>query len=308
LHTLRPHDQVEAFGAHAKPNPDHTLAAFLRARGFTNHAIALPGKEVHPAIVANFDSIDRSLDAMNQDPSGVTSEAVTDRVIQKVTAHLEGTTGPLFVWAHYFDPHAPYVRSAGSPWTFASLMDRYVAEVRRTDHAIGRLATALRSLPRPARTLVFVTADHGEGLGEKGIYYHGAAVNDPGARIPMLAWSPDAAWLRSLRADLPASTPEVAPYLSAVVEGAPFRSSNEAFFTAHVRGGWVYGVYRDGWKVTHHQVFGATELYHLPTDPTESRNRAETDPAKLRDLMERLTGYLRAGESVSVKKLAYAEP
>jgi len=80
---------------------------------------------------------------------------------------------PSFLFVHFFDAHEPYLPYAGSdarPATAAGDPDavRYAGEVSRVDAAIERLLAAI-----PASTLVVITSDHGESLGEHGEQTHG---------------------------------------------------------------------------------------------------------------------------------------
>lgn len=104
---------------------------------------------------------------------------------------------PLFLWLHFFDPHAPYTPSGGSLFpphrddarrarfaaalpesqrelfdddAYGGIEDRialYDTEIRRVDHALERVlkAVATRDEQRNGPgTLVVFTSDHGEGL------------------------------------------------------------------------------------------------------------------------------------------------
>jgi arylsulfatase A-like enzyme len=66
----------------------------------------------------------------------------------------------------------------------------YAAEVRHQDAALGRLLAAVDARLGLDRTLVLVTADHGENLGEAGRYDHVFAVNDHLVHVPLVARGP----------------------------------------------------------------------------------------------------------------------
>lgn len=89
---------------------------------------------------------------------------------------------PWFVWVHVFDPHAPYrppppfdTQYAGQP---------YYGEVAATDAALAPLLDDVRRSARP--TLVIVTGDHGEGLGDHGEEAHGIFAYESTLRIPLI--------------------------------------------------------------------------------------------------------------------------
>jgi len=137
---------------------------------------------------------------------------------------LDRTT-PFFLWVLYFDPHFPYLPP--SPWAegvrapacralyrelaaglplggvFADLegaasravadcRDLYAAEVTYVDSEIGRLLAAVRGRrPEGPEPLVVVTADHGENLGEGGLFFeHGDNAHDAGLHVPLVFSGP----------------------------------------------------------------------------------------------------------------------
>jgi arylsulfatase len=68
--------------------------------------------------------------------------------------------------------------------------DCYDAEVAETDAAVGAVLQALRDSGQWQRTLVVVTADHGEGLGDHGHYHHGYTLFDDQVRVPLIIRRP----------------------------------------------------------------------------------------------------------------------
>jgi arylsulfatase A-like enzyme len=74
----------------------------------------------------------------------------------------------------------------------------YEAEVESLDAEIGRLLEGLAARSLAERTLVVLTADHGESLGEHGLYYtHDPYVYDADTRIPMIWRGPAANGFRA---------------------------------------------------------------------------------------------------------------
>ena len=88
---------------------------------------------------------------------------------------------PWFVWVHVFDPHAPYK----PPPPFDTQYARpYDGEVAATDAALAPLLQDVRSASTP--TLVIVTGDHGESLGEHGEQTHGVFAYEATLRVPLI--------------------------------------------------------------------------------------------------------------------------
>jgi arylsulfatase A-like enzyme len=65
----------------------------------------------------------------------------------------------------------------------------YDESVRRMDEAIGKFLVSIASGPRWENTVVILTADHGEGLGEGGVFYH-AIARAPVLSIPLIVRIP----------------------------------------------------------------------------------------------------------------------
>ena len=90
---------------------------------------------------------------------------------------------------HLYDPHAPYA----APEPFASrfpatMQGAYDAEVAFTDAQVGRLLDALGEARD--RTIVVVTGDHGESLGEHQEQQHGFFVYDAVTQVPLIIAAP----------------------------------------------------------------------------------------------------------------------
>lgn len=115
-----------------------------------------------------------------------------------------------FLWVHYFDPHEPYnlrpgfenlapaEDSEGARASSAAAPDgkedervaAYNSEIAYTDHYVGEILQQLADLGVRERTLIVLTADHGESLGENGYWGHGDHLYQPIVRIPLIVSYP----------------------------------------------------------------------------------------------------------------------
>ncbi len=95
---------------------------------------------------------------------------------------------PWLAFVHFFDPHAPY--EAPGDLAAARTGGAYEGEVAFVDAQVGRLAAALAARGESERTLVLLTSDHGESLGEHGERTHGVFVYDSTLRVPLLLAGP----------------------------------------------------------------------------------------------------------------------
>ncbi|MEM6925494.1 MAG: sulfatase, partial [Myxococcota bacterium] len=69
---------------------------------------------------------------------------------------------------------------------FERFSNLYDAEVAAVDDAVGRIVSAFRAAAGDRRTLVIVTSDHGEHLGEHGQVDHVFSVGEPLVRVPLV--------------------------------------------------------------------------------------------------------------------------
>src|SRR5205814_4763813 len=89
---------------------------------------------------------------------------------------------PWFVWVHLFDPHAPYRPPAPFDAQYAGRP--YYGEVAATDAALAPLLDDVRAVNHP--TLIIVTGDHGEGLGDHGEQSHGLFAYESTLHVPLI--------------------------------------------------------------------------------------------------------------------------
>jgi arylsulfatase A-like enzyme/Flp pilus assembly protein TadD len=95
---------------------------------------------------------------------------------------------PTFSWVHVYEPHFPY----RPPEPFASRFrsDPYEGEVAAVDAELAPLIDPILDAGPNGRTLVIVTADHGESLGEHGEATHGIFAYEATLRVPLIVYAP----------------------------------------------------------------------------------------------------------------------
>ena len=132
-------------------------------------------------------------------------------VTEQALAWLAKQNRPFFVWLHYMDVHftyqplpgerswsdrLSYLRGmagllGGSPAHAVRVLRRlYDRRVELVDGHIGDLVEGLRNLGVEHETVVVVTSDHGEQLGERGRYAHGPDLHDELLRVPLIIRDP----------------------------------------------------------------------------------------------------------------------
>lgn len=167
-----------------------TMAAHLKAAGYATAAFigGFP-LDARFGLGRGFDTYDDDLRTLEKDP-GI--EAGRERraraVLDRALAWLEGRKSPWFLWVHFYDPHDPY--SPPEPFRSRYAKNLYDGEVAYTDSVLEGLFGFLRDSRAGERTLVVLTGDHGESLGEHGERTHGFLAYEPALRIPLVIRAP----------------------------------------------------------------------------------------------------------------------
>jgi len=106
-------------------------------------------------------------------------------VTQLACQYLENRDGePFFLFLHYFDPHADY--NPPEPFKSRYADDLYSGEIAYADCCVGKVIEKLKALDLYDSTLIVVTGDHGEALGEHGEIEHGYFVYQSTLRVPLI--------------------------------------------------------------------------------------------------------------------------
>jgi arylsulfatase A-like enzyme/Tfp pilus assembly protein PilF len=100
------------------------------------------------------------------------------------------TDRPFFLWLHLYDPHEPY--TPAEPFKSEYPGRPYDAEVAYTDSLVGDFRRALGERGLLDASLVILTSDHGEGLGEHGETFHGFFVYDSTIHVALIVRPPSA--------------------------------------------------------------------------------------------------------------------
>jgi len=97
-----------------------------------------------------------------------------------------------FAWIHFYDPHTPYdpPEPFRSEFKGRGAIGMYDGEIAFTDNLIGRIHEYLEKNNLLKTTLVVLTSDHGESLGEHQESAHGFFIYDATMQVPLLIWKP----------------------------------------------------------------------------------------------------------------------
>lgn len=204
-----------------------TLAEVLRDHGFvtggfsSNPVVDKVGQDKEKS--AGFDQgfdVFKAIRDLPDVPEGAEANAVPralcETLVQEAMAFVdENRNDKFFLWMLNLDPHAPYAPPApydtlytnhpevraGSvklrpevihnqayvSWRLDSheYVARHMGEVTLTDFWIGKLLRKIRQLP--GKTLLVITADHGESLGDANYWFgHGRNIRHPCVNVPLI--------------------------------------------------------------------------------------------------------------------------
>ncbi|HUT07962.1 MAG TPA: sulfatase-like hydrolase/transferase [Candidatus Latescibacteria bacterium] len=115
-------------------------------------------------------------------------ERKADAVVSSALRWLDGQDGPWFLWVHCFDPHDPY--EPPEPFLSQFKDHLYTGEVAYVDSVMKKLLAAVGKKENGANTVIVLTGDHGEGLGQHGEETHGYFAYNTTLWIPLIVCAP----------------------------------------------------------------------------------------------------------------------
>jgi arylsulfatase A-like enzyme/Flp pilus assembly protein TadD len=285
-------------GAYALGDEVVTLAERLRENGYATQAfVSAVVLAQRYNLVQGFDGYDDDLWAEDDPKMFMIRDRPAPRTAERFVAWFESWKGeaprpPFFAWVHFFDPHHPWE----APREDRRLTQNpYDAEISVADRGVGTVLRALREAEVLDDTLVILTADHGESLGEHGEKTHAVFIYDATVRVPFILRFP-----RDLPAGrvyegpvrhvdvvptvletlgLPGADETQGVDLGPALRGeqpTPSLSQYSESLLSEVGFGMapLYGVRKDGYKWIRAP---RAELYDLDNDPGELLNLHEPD-------------------------------
>lgn len=279
-------------------SPSHpTLATRLRRAGWKT------GGAVSSFVLSRQSGIGRGFDFYEDDVGGPAPEAFN--AAQRDGAITEDALGQwlerqkrarVFAFLHLYEPHSPYA----PPARYARLPDPYDGEVAYTDELIGRFFDRLRALGRYDGSLIVVTADHGESLGEHGEDEHGIFLYSATLHVPLIVKLPGGRRGGTRVGGAVAQTDIAATILDLVgqpttgLDGRSLRPAFEGHKLAErpVYSESLYPRYTLGWSelravtTDEYRYVRAPrpELFDRAQDPREARNLAPRQPDRVHAL------------------------
>jgi choline-sulfatase len=241
----------------------------------------------------------------------VTSDKLTPLAIEMLGAV---TARPFFAWFHYMDPHDEYKGHTESPHFGKRPRDLYDEEVFFTDLWIGKLLDFIESQPWASRTVIAVTADHGEAFGEHGITRHAHEIFEMLVHVPLFFYVPGQ---KPRTIDAPRSAVDLVPtFLELLGKKAPEEAAEKLAgksLADELRGGAAEprdvivdlpeddhnerrrALIHEKWKLIAYGDDARFSLYDLEADPNEATDIFWKQKDVGEDMRQR---YKRIGKSI----------
>jgi arylsulfatase A-like enzyme/Flp pilus assembly protein TadD len=296
-----------------KLNPNQsTLASVLKQHGYATAAVI--GSAVLDSrfgLNQGFDFYYDHFDFNRLQESNLEEMERPGNVVADVALDWLGKNykASFFLWMHLYDPHYPYRPPA--PYSDQYKDRLYDGEIAFADSQVGRLIAFLKAKGLYQNTLIVLTGDHGESLGEHGEKTHGFFVYNATLHVPVIIHLPgnDTAKvlpelvsltdlmptvLQVLKVDIPSQVqgrsllPLMTPTPKKEVDS---RSLYAETFLPRIHFNWseLRSV-----ETEKYQFIQAPkpELYDLSTDPAETRNLYADKKAVAGELHARLNALI----------------
>jgi arylsulfatase A-like enzyme len=344
--------------AQRMPDRPLMLAELLKAGGYSTWAA------VGNVNLARFFNFDQGFDTYRE-LWRREDEKKTERTTEEGLDLLKQASAdrPFFLWLHFFDPHARYEPpkpfdgmfvgdryfdgswrvplnsqqeedlggisskvSLGREDRVAYYVAQYDAEIRYVDEQVGLLLKALEEHGLAGNTLIVLTSDHGESLGDHNYFFeHGRFPYDDCVHVPLIVRAPGAAGAgRTVRspvqsidivptildlAGLPADPQAEGKSLRPLLRGE--RPTGDRWDYAFTESGFALDYQRsitsERYKLVYVPDAGnrrimqgrELELYDLEADPGETRNVIDERPEVAALLKRQLWRWMANGGPVA---------
>jgi len=170
----------------------------------------------------------------------------------------------------------------------------YYANISYVDDLIGQLIDTLQALGQLDNTVIAFTSDHGDFLGERGLWYKMSYL-EPSAHVPLIIWHRKS--MKPRRVKEPVGLTDIAPTLAAIggieklakpVDGRNLlplchgakEDAEATCWAEYLAEGTIspmYMIRRGPWKFIHCPT-DPDQLFNLDDDPNELKNLATTNP------------------------------
>ena len=207
--------------------------------------------------------------------------------VSELISGLKRTKGPVFEYVHLFATHGPFKTPSGNA--------NYNSQISFVDTQLGRLVEFLKKEKLWDKTILAVLGDHGEGIGEHGMFAHSQALYQEQTAVPLIVHIPG----REPERIASPTTINILPKMVMEALGGswPFGMNNDLSGCSldglnkkfavqeHMLGGSIVwrSIQYPPYAYHHKYLNNTEELYNLEADPLELEDVSEKFPNKLDD-------------------------
>jgi arylsulfatase A-like enzyme len=251
-----------------------TVASAFEAAGWRTAAYVSFG-DLHPIMRRGFASLnDEWMDAY----AGSGEAMLTSRTLaREALAFASASDTPFFAWVHFSDVHSPYKFDHDGHGGLRTEDQSYDLDVAYVGAALESLFGAMAERRLFERTVVVVSADHGEELMARGREAHGANLFEEGIHVPLVVWIPGCA---PGVVEKPVGTTQIGPTLGALAgvpipgwglfDARPLPAVTEATVGYDIQ--YKRAVVGPRYKLIVDVANGGRMLFDLTADPGEASN------------------------------------
>ncbi len=270
----------------------------------------------------------------------------TDMMIQWIRHH---ENRPFFAFGHYMEPHSLYfphkeydflpgyqgrilndpnkfcdlkIYKPGEPFQtkvnvrpgeLEKMIALYDGEIRYADETISRLISELRGRKLARKTLVIITADHGEEFADHGWYFHGYTLYSELTKVPLIFSFPGllpegkTISTRVQLVDVMPTILDVAgidapsnlagksllPLIRGNKKAKRMFESSPCFSETAFRSPYKAAMIKGHFKLIWEEETGRTHLFNLARDPVEKMDLAVTMSPKSEKLVKELKSWIQ---------------
>ena len=182
--TIPPYHGVRNNIGYRLSQSDQTLAEMLSTEGFRTAAI------VSAFVLDSKFGMAQGFETYNDNFVNVRHALSGDERIGQETTRFalewldEHQSEKFFLFLHYYDPHDDY--EAPEPFATEYADNPYAGEIAYTDHCIGQVINKIKEAGLYDSSLIIITGDHGEMLGEHGELTHTYFVYQSAVKVPLI--------------------------------------------------------------------------------------------------------------------------
>lgn len=214
---------------------------------------------------------------------------------------------PLFMWLHLIEPHG-WIKAYPSTPEARTYAQRYDLTLADVDRALSTLVDGIKQRDQDLdQTIVALTSDHGEGLGDHGTRTHSESLHNSELRVPLILLGPG---VPDVRIERPVPVFDLAPTLMDLagfvppgmpeMDGVSLVPILEGTLSSAMDAGEAYAAMIPDRSVSTEQralIVGnykiivkgkKVELFDLVSDPKEARDLAKSRPEIRDKLLDRL--------------------